>query len=81
MIRRNINAVVVLGIISLASILVVQMVWMRKTIAIQQTNIAIQEKEDSLNLKQFSEQAHIALRNVLEEISTSKSDIAQKTVL
>ena len=74
MIRRNINAVVVLGIISLASILVVQMVWMRKTIAIQQTNIAIQEKEDSLNLKQFSEQAHIALRNVLEEISTSKSD-------
>ncbi|MEY4603124.1 MAG: hypothetical protein RIT43_416 [Bacteroidota bacterium] len=74
MIRRNINAVVVLGIISLASILVVQMVWMRKTIAIQQTSIAIQEKEDSLNLKQFSEQAHIALRNVLEEISTSKSD-------
>lgn len=74
MIRRNINAVVLLGIISLASILVVQMVWMRKTIAIQQTNIAIQEKEDSLNLKQFSEQAHIALRNVLEEISSSKSD-------
>lgn len=74
MIRRNINAVVLLGIVSLASILVVQMVWMRKTIAIQQTNIAIQEKEDSLNLKQFSEQAHIALRNVLEEISTSKSD-------
>jgi two-component system phosphate regulon sensor histidine kinase PhoR len=72
--RRNINAVVVLGIISLASILVVQMMWMRKTIAIQQTSIAIQEKEDSLNLKQFSEQAHIALRNVLEEISTSKSD-------
>ena len=72
--RKNINAVVVLGIISLASILVVQMVWMRKTIAIQQTNIAIQEKEDSLNLKQFSEQAHIALRNVLEEISTQNSD-------
>jgi two-component system phosphate regulon sensor histidine kinase PhoR len=50
------------------------MVWMRKTIAIQQTNIAIQEKEDSLNLKQFSEQAHIALRNLLEEISTQTAD-------
>ena len=72
--RKNINAVVILGIISLASILVVQMVWMRKTIAIQQTNIAIQEKEDSLNLKQFSEQAHIALRNLLEEISTQTAD-------
>ena len=43
---KNLNAVVILGIISLASILVVQMVWMRKTVAIQQTNIAIQEKED-----------------------------------
>ena len=72
--RRNINAVVILGIISLVSILIVQMVWMRKTIAIQQTNIAIQEKEDSLNLKQFSEQAHIALRNLLEEISTQTAD-------
>ncbi|MFN5846458.1 MAG: sensor histidine kinase [Flavobacteriia bacterium] len=72
--RKNINAVVILGIISLASILVVQMVWMRKTLAMQQTNIAIQEKEDSLNLKQFSEQAHIALRDVLEEISTQKED-------
>jgi two-component system phosphate regulon sensor histidine kinase PhoR len=72
--RKNINAVVILGIISLASILVVQMVWMRKTLAMQQTNIAIQQKEDSLNLKQFTEQAHIALRNVLEEISTQKAD-------
>jgi two-component system phosphate regulon sensor histidine kinase PhoR len=72
--RKSINAVVILGIISLVSILVVQMVWMRKTIAIQQTNIAIQEKEDSLNLKQFSEQAHIALRNLLEEISTQAAD-------
>jgi len=72
--RKNINAVVILGIISLASILVVQMVWMRKTISIQRTNIAIQEKEDSLNLKQFSEQAHIALRNLLEEISTQTAD-------
>ena len=71
---KGINAVVLLGILSLASILIVQMVWMRKTIAIQQTNIAIQEKEDSLNLKEFSESAHIALRNVLEEITTSKAD-------
>lgn len=58
----------------MASILVVQLVWMRKTIAMQQTNIAIQEKEDSLNLKQFSEQVHISLRNVLEEITALKAD-------
>lgn len=74
MIRKNINAVVILGVISLASILFVQLIWMRKTIAIQKTNIAIQEKEERLNIKQFSEDVHIALRNVLEEISTMKAD-------
>jgi two-component system phosphate regulon sensor histidine kinase PhoR len=72
--RRNVNAVVLVGIVSLASILAVQMVWMRKSLQMQKTNIAIQEKEDSLNLKHFSEQAHIALRNVLEQISTQKAD-------
>jgi two-component system phosphate regulon sensor histidine kinase PhoR len=72
--RRTINAVVILGILSLASILVVQMVWIRKTINMQETNIAIQEKEDSLNLEQFSEQVHVALRNVLDEISVLKAD-------
>ena len=40
----------------------------------QQTTIAIQEKEDSLNIIHFAEQTHIALRNVLEEISTTKAD-------
>lgn len=71
---KNINVVIVLGIMSLATILFTQMVWIRKTIAIQETNIAIQEKEDSLKLKQFSEQTHIALRNVLERITNQHKD-------
>jgi len=40
----------------------------------QAKNIAIQEKEDSLNLKEFSEQAHIALANVLTIISKKTDD-------
>lgn len=40
----------------------------------QELTIAIQEKEDSLNLIQFNEQVHISLRNVLEAISTHKAD-------
>ena len=56
------------------SILFVQFYWIKKTVATQEKNVAIQEKEDSLNLKQFSEQVHVALRNVLQEISTSISD-------
>lgn len=66
--------VIILGVISLASILLIQGIWIKKSLSMQQTNIAIQEKEDSLDLIHFSEQVHIALRNVLEKISTVQSD-------
>lgn len=72
--RKTIKTLVFLGAISIMSILFVQFYWIKKTVATQQKNVAIQEKEDSLNLKQFSEQVHVALRNVLQEISTSISD-------
>jgi len=67
--RRTVNAVIILGILSITSILFIQIFWIRKTIKAQKVAVEIQEREDSLNLKQFSEHAHIALRNVLEEIS------------
>lgn len=72
--RKTINTVIILGVISLASILLVQGLWIKKSIAMQETDIAIQQKEDSLDLKHFSEQVHIALRNVLEQISTDRVD-------
>ncbi len=72
--RRTINAVVVLGIISLISILLIQLVWLRKTLQFQEKNIAIQEKADSLNLKEFSDQTFIALRNVLKKITENTGE-------
>jgi two-component system, OmpR family, phosphate regulon sensor histidine kinase PhoR len=72
--RKTVNAVIILGVISVISILLVQIVWIKQTASMQEVNIAIQEKEDSLNNIHFSEQTHIALRNVLENISTVKAD-------
>ena len=72
--RKTINSVVILGLISLMSILFVQYYWIKKTVAAQEKDIAIQQKEDSLNMKQFSEDGHISLRNVLQSISTQYSD-------
>lgn len=72
--RRTINAVILLGVLSVLSILFVQVGWIRRTTSIQENTIAIQEREDSLNLIHFTEQTHIALRNVLEAISTMKAD-------
>ena len=72
--RFRINAVIILGVISLSSILLVQLLWVRKTIEIQSTSIAIQQKSDSLNLKEFSEQTSLALKNVLNIISSAIED-------
>jgi two-component system phosphate regulon sensor histidine kinase PhoR len=54
--------------------LLVQLLWVRKTIEIQSTSTAIQQKSDSLNLKEFSEQTNLALRNVLNIISSAIED-------
>jgi two-component system phosphate regulon sensor histidine kinase PhoR len=72
--RWTVNSVVILGLVSIFSILLVQFVWMRSTVEMQAKNIAIQEKEDSLNLREFSQQAHNALREVLEQISPNHPD-------
>lgn len=74
MIPKKINIVILLGVLSLTSILLIQVAWIKKSIAIQHKNIEIHEKEDSLNLKQFSENTHIALSKVLEEITKHNDD-------
>lgn len=72
--RKTVNTVIILGVISLTCILFIQIFWIRKTVEAQQTNIEIQQKENDLSLQQFSERAHIALRNVLEQISDQYAD-------
>lgn len=73
--RKTINTVIILGILSLLSVLGIQLFWIHKTTEAQLITVQIQEREDSLNLKQFSERAHIALRDVLEQLNT-KDDIS-----
>jgi two-component system phosphate regulon sensor histidine kinase PhoR len=72
--RRTINAVIVLGILSILSIMVIQGIWIQKTVSTQAASLAIQEREDSLNFARFTENTHIALSNVLEDIALQSAD-------
>lgn len=72
--RRTINAVVILGVLSLASILLIQMISINKTEAIQEKSVIIQQREDSLNLMHFKDRTYIALRDVLTQIQKNTSD-------
>lgn len=66
--RKTVNTVIILGILSIISILGIQLYWIQKTNETQRVKAEIQKKEDSLNVEQFSQRAHIALRNVLQEV-------------
>ncbi|MDX2362219.1 MAG: HAMP domain-containing sensor histidine kinase [Crocinitomicaceae bacterium] len=72
--RRTISFIILLGIISVAGILMVQVNSINQSAALQDKNVAIQERQDSLNLVHFTEQTHIALTNVLHRISTVNAD-------
>ncbi|PHR16665.1 MAG: hypothetical protein COA38_21655 [Fluviicola sp.] len=72
--RRTINAVIVLGILSILSIMIIQGIWIQKTVSTQAASLAIQEREDSLNFVRFTENTHIALSNVLDDISLQSAD-------
>jgi two-component system phosphate regulon sensor histidine kinase PhoR len=65
---KRIRTVVFFGIISILSILTIQLFWIQKNIEFQETNIAIQNKQDSLNTVQFNDKVIIALKKVADEI-------------
>lgn len=72
--RRTVNAVIIIGILSIISILVVQMLWINRTIRAQHDAVIIQERQDSLNVRQFEESVRVALRNAVEEIGSYHID-------
>lgn len=74
MTRRSINLIIVLGILSLLSVVVLQFFWIHKTNETQLNTIKIQQRQDSLNLNQFSERTHIALRDILDQLIGDKDN-------
>lgn len=72
--RRTINAVIIIGVLSIISILMVQVFWINRTIRAQKDALILQERQDSLNVRQFEESVRVALRNTVEEIGTHHVD-------
>jgi len=72
--RKTILAVVFLGLLSLTTILIVQLIWVKKTLEIQKNDIAIQNKEDSLNTREFNYNMVRALQNVAKTIQKDAKD-------
>lgn len=65
---KRIRTVIFFGIVSILSILAIQLFWIQKNIDFQETNISIQNKQDSLNSAQFNEKVVIALKEVADNI-------------
>ena len=71
---RSVRFVVILGLFSMLSFLFTQVLWIQKTVDLQRKAKEIQDKREKLNLKHFTEQVQISLRNVLMQISKDHSD-------
>jgi|TARA_R110000737_G_scaffold109050_2_gene141944 two-component system phosphate regulon sensor histidine kinase PhoR len=72
--KGSINYLIYLGVFSLFAIVALQLIWLNKTVTLQKNSVEIQNREDSLNLVQFSEKAHRALRDVLSDVSKQRGD-------
>lgn len=67
--NRSIRMVVILGVISILSILAIQLFWIQKNIDFQARNIAIQRQQDSISTKLFNDNVTVALKNAASEIA------------
>ena len=73
---KSIKTVIVLGIISILFVLIIQIFWIQKNLDFQETNIKIQNRQDSLNIAQFDDKVIIALKKVAEDIQAiNQTDI------
>ena len=72
--RRTINAVIIIGVLSIISILMVRVFWINRTIKAQKVAVILQERQDSLNVRQFEESVRVALRNTVEEAGSQHVD-------
>lgn len=72
--RRGVNTVIVLGILAIASILFIQVYWIRSTIQVQENKQELLVRQDSLDQREFNERVHIALRKVARDISSFYKD-------
>ncbi len=72
--RRTINAVILIGVLSIISILMVQGFWIKRTIRAQKDAVVLQKRQDSLNTIQFEEAVTRALKDVDREIKDYLSD-------
>lgn len=66
--NRSIRMVIVLGVISILSILFIQLFWIKKNIDFQAENIEIQKRQDSISSKLFNDNVTEALKNSAAEI-------------
>jgi two-component system phosphate regulon sensor histidine kinase PhoR len=66
--NRSIRMVIILGVISILSILAIQLFWIKKNIDFQAKNIIIQSQQDSISTKLFNDNVTVALKNAAAEI-------------
>lgn len=74
---KKIYTIIIFGIISILSILVIQVYWIQKSQEVGEHKVEIQQRQDSLNYKQFIQNVQVSLTDVAQKIQTIKKDSSE----
>jgi two-component system phosphate regulon sensor histidine kinase PhoR len=74
---KKIYTIIIFGIISILSILIIQVYWIQKSQEVGEQRVEIQQRQDSLNYKQFVQNVQVSLTDVAQKIQTIKKDSSE----
>lgn len=74
--KSTINTVIIIGILSIVSVMLVQIMWIKQAVRAQENMEILQRHQDSLFTRKFDKSVRVALRNVVEEIQQCDSMVS-----
>ncbi len=72
--NKRIRLVIIIGVLALFSIIITQIYWINRAIEIQNEEIEVAKKQDSLNYQEFVGEVKISLSNVVKELQRMNKD-------
>lgn len=73
--KGTIKAVIIIGVFSIISVLIVQILWIKRAVHAQNKTEVLLKQQDSLYMREFDKSVRISLRSAIEEIQMCDSAV------
>lgn len=73
--KGTIQTVIIIGVFSIISVLIVQILWIKRAVHAQNNTEILQKRQDSIYVRKFDKSVRIALRTAIEEVHMCDSAV------